>query len=139
MLHPIHHTSSRPGQYRYRIEPYVIAGDVYSEHPHVGRGGWSWYTGSAGWMYRAAVEWILGVRLKGSSLSFAPSIPRAWRRYEVTFRYHSTRYHVTVENPRAVSCGVAETRLDGRTLPSDGGGVPLVDDGGIHRVDVLLG
>ncbi len=139
LLNPLHHTGTRPGLHRYRVEPYVIAGDVYSEHPHVGRGGWSWYTGSAGWMYRAAVEWVLGVRVTGSVLHFAPCIPRTWRRFEVTFRYHSSRYHVTVENPRGVSRGVAEVRLDGRDHPLEGGGVPLVDDGGIHRVDVLLG
>ena len=139
ILNPINHTGTRPGQYRYRVEPYVIAGDVYSEHPHVGRGGWTWYTGSAGWMYRAAVEWVLGVRVSGSALRVAPCIPRGWRRYQVTFAYHSSRYQITVENPRGVSRGVAEVRLDGRGLQPDGGGIPLVDDGGIHRVDVLLG
>ncbi|HYX21023.1 MAG TPA: glycosyl hydrolase family 65 protein, partial [Thermoanaerobaculia bacterium] len=139
LLNPIHHTGTRPGLHRYRVEPYVIAGDVYSEPPHVGRGGWSWYTGSAGWMYRASVEWILGIRLAGSVLHFSPCVPRAWQRYEVTFRYHSSRYHITVENPRGVSRGLVEMRLDGRSFPIDGGGVPLVDDGGIHRVDVLLG
>jgi cyclic beta-1,2-glucan synthetase len=139
LLNPINHTGARPGQYRYRVEPYVVAGDVYSEHPHVGRGGWTWYTGSAGWMYRAAVEWVLGVRLSGSVLRVEPCIPRGWRRFQVTFTYHSTRYQITVENPRGVSKGVAEVRLDGRGLRPDAGGIPLVDDGGIHRVDVLLG
>jgi cyclic beta-1,2-glucan synthetase len=139
VLNPINHTSTRQGQFRYRVEPYVVAGDVYSDHPHVGRGGWTWYTGSAGWMYRAAVEWVLGVRLSGNALRVEPCIPRGWRRYQVTFTYHSTRYQITVENPRGVSRGVAEVRLDGRGLPLDGGGIPLVDDGGIHRVDVLLG
>ncbi|MGE5412669.1 MAG: GH36-type glycosyl hydrolase domain-containing protein [Syntrophomonadaceae bacterium] len=139
LLNPVNHTASRPGLFRYRIEPYVIAGDVYSEHPHVGRGGWSWYTGSAGWMYRAVVEWVLGVSVSGSMLRFRPCVPRAWRRFEVTFRYHSTCYQITVENPRGVSTGVAEIRLDGRGLRPDGDGVPLIDDGGIHRVDVLLG
>jgi cyclic beta-1,2-glucan synthetase len=139
LLNPLNHTRTRPGLSRYRAEPYVIAGDVYAEHPHVGRGGWSWYTGSAGWMYRAAVEWVLGVRISGKALRVDPCIPRAWRRYQVTFRYHSTLYRITVENPRGLSRGVGEIRLDGRGIRPDAGGIALEDDGGIHRVDVLMG
>jgi cyclic beta-1,2-glucan synthetase len=120
-------------------EPYVIAADVYSEPPHVGRCGWTWYTGSAGWMYRAAVEWILGLRVSRELLRVDPCIPRAWPRFEATLRYHSTRYQITVENPRGVSRGVAELRLDGRGLPDGETGIALKDDGAIHRVDVLLG
>ncbi|HKD16333.1 MAG TPA: glycosyl hydrolase family 65 protein, partial [Thermoanaerobaculia bacterium] len=82
---------------------------------------------------------VLGVRVSGSVLRVEPCIPRGWRRFQVTFTYHSTRYQITVENPRGVSRGVAEVRLDGRGLRPDSDGVPLTDDGGIHRVDVLLG
>ena len=80
ILNPINHASTRAGLYRYKVEPYVMAGDVYSEPPHAGRGGWTWYTGSAGWMYRAGVEWILGFRLRGAVLHVDPCIPRAWPR-----------------------------------------------------------
>ena len=81
------------GVYRYKVEPYVIAADVYAEPPHVGRGGWTWYTGAAGWMYRAAIESILGFRLRGATLHLDPCIPRAWPSYEVTFGItrHGTR------------------------------------------------
>ena len=74
----MNHTSTRAGLYRYRVEPYVVAADVYAEAPHVGRGGWTWYTGSAGWMYRAGIEWLLGFRLRGAALFIDPCIPRAW-------------------------------------------------------------
>ena len=99
LLNPINHASTRAGVYRYKVEPYVVAADIYAEPPHVGRGGWTWYTGSAGWMYRAGIEWILGVRLRGTRLYLDPCIPRAWRGFEITFRYHSSRYEIVVENP----------------------------------------
>ncbi len=124
---------------RYRVEPYVSVGDVYSEPPHVGRGGWSWYTGSAGWMYRAGIEWLLGFRLRGASVEIQPCVPRAWPRYEITFAYHSSSYEVSVENPHGVSQGVSSVELDGQALADPGAAIPLVDDGGVHRVTVVLG
>ena len=116
-----------------------MAADVYAEPPHVGRGGWTWYTGSAGWMYQAGVEWILGFRLRGTTLLLDPCIPRAWPGYEIDFRYHSAKYEIVVENPQGVSRGVASAELDGVTLPGDGASIPLVDDGVTHKVRVVLG
>jgi cyclic beta-1,2-glucan synthetase len=140
ILNPINHASTRAGVHRYKVEPYVMAADVYAEPPHVGRGGWTWYTGSAGWMYQAGVEWILGFRLRGTSLRIDPCIPRAWPGYEIDFRYHSSRYEIVVENPLGVSRGVVSSELDGQVLPGAGdGAIPLVDDGGTHRVRVVLG
>jgi cyclic beta-1,2-glucan synthetase len=139
ILNPINHASTRAGVYRYRVEPYVMAADVYTEPPHVGRGGWTWYTGSAGWMYQAGVEWILGFRLRGTRLLLDPCMPRAWPGYEINFRYHSATYQIVVENPQGVSRGVASTELDGRALASGDALIPLSDDGGTHRVRVILG
>jgi cyclic beta-1,2-glucan synthetase len=116
-----------------------MAADVYTEPPHVGRGGWTWYTGSAGWMYQAGIESILGFRLRGASLLIDPCIPRAWPRFEMDFAYHSSRYEIEVENPHGVSLGVATAELDGRVLSGPGATIPLVDDGGVHRVRVILG
>lgn len=138
LLNPINHASTRAGIHRYRVEPYVAAADVYSEAPHVGRGGWTWYTGSAGWMYRAGVEWILGFRLQGSRLVIDPCVPRAWRGFEIDFRYHSSQYQIQVSNPHEVSRGVAGLILDGTALTPDSA-LDLVDDGSIHQVQVLLG
>ena len=115
----------------------AMAGDVYSERPHVGRGGWSWYTGAAGWMYRAGIEWILGFRLRGTVLHVEPCIPRAWPRYEIVFRYHSSLYKLTVENPRGVMSGVSSIALDGAPLAKRE--VPLEDDGREHSIVVVLG
>jgi cyclic beta-1,2-glucan synthetase len=139
ILNPINHASTRAGVQRYKVEPYVMAADVYSEPPHVGRGGWTWYTGSAGWMYQAGVEWILGFRLRGTTLLLDPCIPRAWPHYEIDFRYHSARYEIVVENPQGVSRGVASLELDGQALTGGGAAIPLADDGATHRVRVVLG
>src|SRR5437016_11078517 len=97
---------------RYQVEPYVVAADVYSEPPHVGRGGWTWYTGSAGWMYRTGLETILGFRLRDSRLVMDPCIPRAWPSYRIVFRHRSARYAITVQNPRGVSRGVTSMDVD---------------------------
>jgi cyclic beta-1,2-glucan synthetase len=138
MLNPITHTSSRASVQRYKVEPYAIAGDVYSEPPHVGRGGWTWYTGSAGWLYRAGLESILGFRVRGTMLSIDPCIPRNWPTYSVTFRYRSATYQIRVNNPSGVSRGVASLNLDGKLLV-DRAHISLVDDGAAHQVLVVLG
>jgi cyclic beta-1,2-glucan synthetase len=139
ILNSINRASTRAGVYRYKVEPYVVAADVYAEPPHVGRGGWTWYTGSAGWMYRAGVEWLLGFRLRGAVLHLDPCIPRAWRRFEIEFRYHSSRYRVTVDNPMGVSRGIDAVSVDGVPVSSSGRGIPLADDGRAHDVRVVLG
>ncbi len=139
ILNPINHASTQAGVDRYKVEPYVMAADVYAEPPHVGRGGWTWYTGSAGWMYQAGIEWILGFRLRGAILLLDPCIPHAWPGFEIDFRHHSARYEIVVENPHGVSRGVASSELDGQVLPGKGAAIPLVDDGATHRIRVVLG
>jgi cyclic beta-1,2-glucan synthetase len=138
LLNPIHHARRRASAHRYKVEPYAVAADVYSEPPHMGRGGWTWYTGAAGWLYRAGLESILGFRKRGSALAIDPCIPRSWHQYEITYRHGDTLYRIAVENPHAVSRGVSAIRLDGAPLPT-GGLVPLSDDGLEHRIHVVLG
>jgi len=138
MLNPINHARTAAAVHRYKVEPYVIAADVYTEAPHVGRGGWTWYTGSAGWMYRAGMESILGLRLRGARLVMDPCIPRAWPGFEIVFRYRSARYDLVVENPRGVSRGVSSVEVDGVPLSGDLS-IPLVDTGKSHRVRIVLG
>ena len=137
-LNPINRTNSRVRVQRYKTEPYVVAGDVYAENPHVGRGGWTWYSGSAGWLYRGGIEWILGLRVRGMMLSIDPCIPRNWPSYTMEFRYHSAIYKIKVENPSSVSKGVALTELDGKIL-AGAASIPLVDDGKVHQLRVVLG
>jgi cyclic beta-1,2-glucan synthetase len=138
LLNPIHHTRGWADLDRYKVEPYAVAADVYSEPPHEGRGGWTWYTGAAGWLYRAALEWILGFRKEGSALRIEPCIPPDWEGFEITYRHGDTPYRITVENPGGVSRGVSQISLDGDLLPA-GETIPLVEDGSEHRVRVKLG
>jgi len=104
----------------------------------VGRGGWTWYTGAAGWLYRAGLESILGFRKQGSALCIDPCIPEEWKRFEITYRHGGTVYRITVENPKAVCRGVSRVSLDGAPLSGDAL-VPLTDDGSEHLVEVVLG
>ena len=137
-LNPIHHGDSPEKVSRYRVEPYAVAADIYSQPPHVGRGGWTWYTGSAGWLYRAGLEWILGFRKQGNALRIDPCIPRGWKGFEITYRFGGALYRIAVENPLGVCHGVSRVSLDGAPLPGDAP-VPLSDDGREHQVRVVLG
>src|SRR5581483_10894197 len=122
---------------RYRVEPYVLAGDVYSQAPHAGRGGWSWYTGSAGWLYRVALETILGFQLREAKLTLNPCIPHHWPGFEMTYRYRSTTFQIRVENPTGVERGVKQLALDGKELEDRV--VDLFDDGRVHELRVVMG
>ncbi|MHB8990958.1 MAG: GH36-type glycosyl hydrolase domain-containing protein, partial [Chloroflexota bacterium] len=119
------------------IEPYVVAADVYSLEGRVGQGGWSWYTGSAGWMYRVWIEEVLGFKLRGNELRLDPAIPSHWPGFTLRYRFRSTHYEVRVENPDHVGRGVVWVEIDGRRRP--GPEVALEDDGGSHTVIVRLG
>jgi cellobiose phosphorylase len=137
MLNPINHMRTPEDVERYRVEPYVVAADVYAHPMHVGRGGWTWYTGSAGWMYQAAIEGLLGLRRAGSTFSVNPCIPAMWPEYSIAWRFGGTLYRLTVANPQHRSRGVQSATLDGVSV--DSGAIPLHDDGRAHVVNVVLG
>jgi cyclic beta-1,2-glucan synthetase len=138
LLSPIQHSSRRAHLHRYKGEPYAVAADVYSQPPHVGRAGWTWYTGAAGWLYRAGLESMLGFQKRGASLRIDPCIPRHWERFEIRYRHRSSLYRIRVENPKGVCRGVSRLELDGAPLSGDTP-VPLCDDGREHRIEVELG
>ncbi len=138
MANPITRSSTRADVQRYKVEPYAVAADVYSVAPHVGRGGWTWYTGAAGWLYRAGIEAILGLRRQGSCLVLTPSVPGDWPGYEIVFRFHSARYEIVVEKQGLEGRRVARAELDGVALPGRPIRIPLVDDGRTHAVRVTL-
>jgi cyclic beta-1,2-glucan synthetase len=137
LLNPVNHASTRAGLHKYKVEPYVAPGDVYAVPPHTGRGGWTWYTGSAGWMYRAALESILGFKLQRNRLSIDPCIPRFWREFEITYRHGLTTYRIKVENPHSLCRGIASVTLDGTMQQDDS--ILLSDDGQTHVVSVAMG
>ena len=134
MINPVNHTASPEEITKYKVEPYVVAADVYAISPHTGRGGWTWYTGSAGWMYTLILESLLGLRLEGDKLRFAPCLPGDWESFKVHYRYRETVYHVTVLH--SSDSGVASVTVDG--VEQSVNAMPLVDDHTEHSVEVRI-
>ncbi len=137
MLNPLTHSATPDAVARYKVEPYVVAADVYTAAGHLGRGGWTWYTGSASWMYRVGLEAILGFTKEGDTLRMDPCIPPEWEGASLTYTFGSARYRIEIRNPTGISCGVRAVTVDGTLVLT--GAVPLVDDGREHEVVVELG
>jgi cyclic beta-1,2-glucan synthetase len=132
MINPLTRTRTSEQVARYQIEPYVVAADVYTAEGHVGRGGWSWYSGSASWMYRVGLEAILGFTKRGESFSLDPRCPARWPEFGISYRHGQTVYEIVVEQPHAARKGNQVVMLDGLILTGES--VPLADDGATHRV-----
>ncbi len=137
LINPINHTNSHLNISTYKGEPYVMAADVYAIPPHTGRGGWTWYTGSASWMYRVGIGEILGFNKIGNSLIINPCIPEEWHGFEITYRYGNSKYKIEIKNPQKVQRGVVKITLDGRNLEASS--IPLEDDGEDHHIIVTMG
>ncbi len=137
MINPLTHTRTVEDVDRYKAEPYVVAADVYTAEGHLGRGGWTWYTGSASWMFRVALESIVGFKKKGNSFTVAPSIPSVWKQFRLGYRFGSTTYNIEIKNPDGLQSGVRSVSIDGKALPDKT--VRIVDDGKSHVVEVMMG
>nr|WP_296758811.1 glucoamylase family protein [Thioalkalivibrio sp.] len=151
MLNPVHHGSTPAAIERYKVEPYVMSADIYGVSPHTGRGGWTWYTGAAGWMYRLTVETLLGLQLEVDQLRIMPCVPAHWDVYRIHYRYRETTYHITVRRVGAQTGQVIRVTVDGALMDETGVGgsvvngtarpqalIPLVDDRQEHEVEVAL-
>ena len=139
MINPANHSKSQEAGATYKVEPYVMAADVYAVAPHTGRGGWTWYTGSAGWMYRLILESLLGLQLKTDSLHIAPCLPAHWDGLKIHYRYRETVYHIAIVQTQAgegKNCGVVSVTVDG--IEQDGQAIALVDDHREHAVEVAM-
>jgi cyclic beta-1,2-glucan synthetase len=136
LLNPVNHGSTAAQISTYKVEPYVVAADVYAVPPHTGRGGWTWYTGSAGWMYRLLIETLLGLALEGSRLRLAPRLPNHWKTCAMQYRYRETPYHIALSRLPIGVTGAGRTFLDGKELTEET--IPLVDDRREHRVELRL-
>jgi cellobiose phosphorylase len=132
LLNPVNHGASPAQIATYKVEPYVVAADVYAVAPHTGRGGWTWYTGSAGWMYRLLIETLLGVNLEGDQLRLTPRLPSAWPSYKLHYRYRQTTYHITIARLDASSPAATVLTLDDQEIR--GSVLPLHDDRIEHAV-----
>lgn len=137
LINPITHSMTQMGCARYKVEPYVMAADVYAVDPHTGRGGWTWYTGSSGWMYKVGLEEILGFKKKGTSLIINPCIPKDWPQYSITYRYLDTIYDISVKNPNGVESGVKSVSIDGVQIKDKS--ILLLNNKITHDVEVILG
>lgn len=137
MLNPVRHADTRQKAKKYRVEPYVIAADIYSMPPFTGQGGWSWYTGSSAWMYRLGLEEILGLKKRSTYLEMMPHIPHTWAGYTITYHFGDATYHIQVDNPQHVNQGVKQVTLDGTTLLDNK--IPLSEEAQTHLVTVLMG
>jgi cyclic beta-1,2-glucan synthetase len=137
LLNPVNKTRTNAGVERYLGEPYAVAGDVYAHPEHAGRVGWSWYTGAAGWLYRAGLESILGLRAHGDTFEVDPCIPTSWPACAITWRFGKSRYEISIENPERQCRGVHRAELDGEGVEPRS--IPLVDDGVTHTVRVVIG
>ncbi|NUQ21022.1 MAG: hypothetical protein HOQ09_08685, partial [Gemmatimonadaceae bacterium] len=135
-INPFTHSATREAADVYKVEPYVVVADLYTAEGHLGRGGWTWYTGSASWMYRVGLEAILGFHKRGETLHIEPTIPRTWKEYGIEYRHGSSIYQITVKNPDGVMRGRSEVIVDGK--PCADGAIELADDGATHRVEVTL-
>ena len=137
LLNPVKHATDPESVNRYKVEPYVVAADIYGRPPHTGRGGWTWYTGSASWLFRVGLEAILGFHLRGEHLTIDPRIPASWPGFEIAYRHRSSRYRIVVENPAGVEHGVSSATLDGQA--TDPASIALVDDGRDHELVARMG
>ena len=139
MINPINHATTTDEAAIYKVEPYVIAADVYGVPPHIGRGGWSWYTGSAGWMYRLILESLLGLRLEVDKLTFTPCLPADWPSFSVQYRYRETVYAITVIQTVVAEggqIGATQVTLDG--FVTTDAAIALVDDRQPHKAEVRV-
>ncbi|MDZ7574154.1 MAG: glucoamylase family protein [Pseudotabrizicola sp.] len=139
MLNPINHALTRPDADRYKVEPYVVAADVYSTPPHTGRGGWTWYTGSAGWMYRAGIEGIVGLTRNGGTLCLNPSLPKFWPELTVNITLDAAHYAVSIHNPDGCGAGIRSADLNGTELTVAENGLIIALQDGKHRLNIVLG
>ena len=137
LINPVRHGDTADAIATYKVEPYVVAADVYANPQHAGRGGWTWYTGSAGWMYRLIIESLLGLRLEVDRLRIEPRIPAAWPGFDVHYRHHSALYHIHVDNRGPGNGRVTRVLCDGVEQPDLS--IPLHDDGQEHQCHIELG
>ena len=135
MINPINHTRTPSEVMKYKTEPYAIAADVYSNPQHIGRGGWTWYTGASGWFYKVCIEEILGIKRYSDKLVISPSVPKDWKKYDVKYRYKSSVYEISVTKSSSLQ---TDKTVYCDSVMAEDGVVPLVDDGKTHRIDVLF-
>ncbi len=136
MINPIEHSRTKEAASKYKVEPYVISADIYGQKNLAGRGGWTWYTGSASWMYEAGIKYLLGLKIEKNKLKIEPCIPNDWKEYSIQYRYGNSIYHINVKNPNGRNTGVERFILDGNEIEEKQ--VILNPNGEVHHIEVLI-
>ena len=137
MINPIEHSRTKETAQKYKVEPYVIAADIYGANNLAGRGGWTWYTGSSSWYYKTGIEYILGLQIKNKILYINPCIPKEWRTYSIRFKFENTLYNIVIENPNGKNTGVSKITVEGRDIDINKG-IILQENSGVINIEVEM-
>ena len=136
MINPIEHARTKEEANKYKVEPYVIAADVYGNGNLAGRGGWTWYTGSSSWFYKAGIENILGLKIENNILKMEPCIPKDWQEYSIKYRFGRSMYNIKVKNPNGKSTGISKFLVNGKEQEEKQ--IKLVDDGNVYDIEIYM-
>lgn len=136
MINPIEHARTKDAAKKYKVEPYVIAADIYGEGNLAGRGGWTWYTGSSSWFYKAGIEYILGIKIKNNMLKIEPCIPKEWKEFSARYKFGRSIYNITVKNPTEKNTEVKKMIVNGEEIP--GKVLRIIDDGKINEIEIQM-
>ncbi len=135
MINPIEHTRTKEAANKYKVEPYVIAADIYGQGNLKGRGGWTWYTGSSSWYYKAGIEYILGMKIYNNTLKLEPCIPKEWKEYTIQYKYGESIYNIKVLNPNGKNTGVTSIKINGEERENS---IVLDKSGKIYNIEVTM-
>ena len=135
MINPIEHSRTKDASQKYKVEPYVIAADIYAESNLAGRGGWTWYTGSSSWYYRAGIEYILGLKIEDACLKIEPCIPKEWKEYEIKYKWKESIYNIKVKNPDGKNKGITKIILNDKEVENK---IKLDGKRNVYNIEVIL-
>ena len=137
MINPIEHSRTKEASNKYKVEPYVIPADIYGAGNLAGRGGWTWYTGSASWYYMAGIEYILGFKIKNNTIKIDPCIPKDWKEYEIKYRYENAIYNIKIKNPDGKNKGVTKIFVNGKEIEKENG-IKLEKNANVYNIEVIM-
>ena len=135
MINPIEHSRTKDASKKYKVEPYIIPADIYGAGNLAGRGGWTWYTGSSSWYYKAGIEYILGFKIENGCIKIAPCIPKDWKEYQIQYKWKDSVYNIKIENPNGKNTGVTKVILDGNEIENN---IKLIGDRRIYNIEVIM-
>ena len=134
MINPIEHSRTKEASKKYKIEPYVIPADIYGVGNLIGRGGWTWYTGSASWYYKIGIEYILGLKVENEYIKIEPCIPKDWKEYQIQYRWKQSIYNINIKNPEVKNTGITSVKLNGKETENK----IKLQENGIYNIEVIL-